>query len=242
MEKKILLVIGASSDLGMELISRVIDNYDLIIAHYRTMSESFLKLLNFNADRVISIQADFSEQNGVDAFVNKLMELEVVPSHIVFFHSSPLQFSSIERSNWEKYYRAFEISVSPIFNVIKTFVPFMKRNKSGKIIITLTNSVNGIPPKFLSQYLMTKYALLGLVRSLSADYADKNIQINGVSPEMIETKFIKDIPDYVKEQNALDNPMKRNLGVKDVIPTYIWLLSDGADSVTGQNIAVTGGR
>ena len=89
---------------------------------------------------------------------------------------------------------------------------------------------------------MTKYALLGLMKSLSVEYADKGIMVNGVSPDMIETKFLKDIPDLVIRQNAERSPLKRNLTIEDVVPTFDFLLSDAADTITGQNIGITGGK
>ena len=50
------------------------------------------------------------------------------------------------------------------------------------------------------------------------------------------------MPELVIRQNAANNPMGRNLVVEDVLPTFEYLLSDGADLVTGQNIGVTGGN
>ncbi len=105
----------------------------------------------------------------------------------------------------------------------------------------LTAYVIGVPPKFQSPYITVKYGLLGLMRNLAAEYAGKGITVNGVSPDMIETKFLSQIPELIIEQNAKNTPMGRNLRVEEVVPTFEYLLSDGADLVTGQNIGVTGG-
>ena len=58
----------------------------------------------------------------------------------------------------------------------------------------LTSCTTNIPPKYLASYVTSKYALLGLVKALSNEYADKGIRINGISPSMIETKFLENIP------------------------------------------------
>lgn len=124
----------------------------------------------------------------------------------------------------------------------QAFIPFMKKQKSGKIVVMLTIHTQGVPPSFVAPYVTVKYAMLGLVKSLAVEYAGKGIQVNGVSPEMIDTKFLSDMPDFVKEQSVLNFPMKRFLQVEDVIPTFEYLLSEAADCVTGQNICITGGK
>lgn len=80
-----------------------------------------------------------------------------------------------------------------------------------------------------------------MLNALATDYADKNNQINVVSLEMIDIKFLRDIPEYIKEVIADSNLLKRNLTVQDVIPTYEWQLSEGTDCVKGQNVEITGG-
>jgi 3-oxoacyl-[acyl-carrier protein] reductase len=79
------------------------------------------------------------------------------------------------------------------------------------------------------------------MRNLAAEYADRGITVNGVSPDMVETKFLDDIPDLVIKQNAEKSPLKRNLTPKDVIPAIKYLLSDEAEAVTGTNMGITGG-
>ena len=105
----------------------------------------------------------------------------------------------------------------------------------------LSSCVNGIPPKFLSNYVVVKYALLGLMKALSTEYDNKNITVNGISPGMMETKFLSDIYDHVIEENAQKSSFGRNLYIDEVIPAFEYLLSDGASKVTGQNIVITGG-
>ena len=98
-----------------------------------------------------------------------------------------------------------------------------------------------IPPKALTQYTTVKYALLGLVRSLASEYSDKNIQINAVSPSMVETKFLDTIDEKIVELNAYNHPLKRNAKVKDITPIIKMLASNESDYINGINIPITGG-
>jgi 3-oxoacyl-[acyl-carrier protein] reductase len=104
------------------------------------------------------------------------------------------------------------------------------------------NVARAIPGKYAVPYTTAKYALLGLMKCLAAEYADKGITVNGVSPSMIETNFVSGLPELSRQLNAAQSPMKRNLSVDDVTPMLEYLLSDSADMVTGQNFAIMGGN
>ena len=95
---------------------------------------------------------------------------------------------------------------------------------------------------FLFAGVITKYAMLGAVKALAAEYAEKGITVNGVSPAWVETKYLRNQPDFLIEQNAANSPLGRNLTVDDVIPAIEYLLSDGAACVNGQNLTVSFGR
>ena len=125
--------------------------------------------------------------------------------------------------------------------ILQKFIPKMSKNKYGKIVFMLSAYLLGVPPKFQSPYITIKYALLGLMRNLAAEYAAKGIMVNAVSPDMMETKFLSELPDLIIEQSAKNNPLGRNIYIDEVVPTIEYLLSSGSDMVTGQNIGVTGG-
>jgi 3-oxoacyl-[acyl-carrier protein] reductase len=86
-----------------------------------------------------------------------------------------------------------------------------------------------------------KYALLGLARSLAAEYSSYRININSVSPSMVETAFLQNIPERMVELTAAQSPWQRNATPKDVASVIRFLLSSEADYLTGANIPVSGG-
>ena len=146
------------------------------------------------------------------------------------------------KMTWQKFDEDINIALRSLLLVLNNFLPLMAKNKYGRVVVMLTSYTLNIPPKYLSSYVTTKYALLGLVKALANEYADKGIRINGVSPSMIDTKFLDSIPELIVKQNALNSPTGKNLSVEDVIPTFEFLLSDDAECITGQNIAITNGN
>ena len=109
----------------------------------------------------------------------------------------------------------------------------MAKKKYGRVVIMLTAYTIGTPPKFQSTYVTAKYALLGLMKSLAAEYRPYGVCINGISPGMIDTKFIEELPHPVVEQNIKNSVLGRNLTPEDIIPVIRYLLSEEASYITG---------
>lgn len=241
-QNKILLMLGASSDIGCELIKRNADKYDVILAHYCRSDERLKALQQQIGDKIQLLQADFMDRESVQHMIEEIRQRDLSPTHIV--HLSAPKFYNVKfaKSSWEQFEEGLQTSLRSIVEIARAFVPVMAKAKFGRVVFMLTSCVQNTPPKYLSPYVTAKYALLGLMKSLAVEYADKGVSVNGVSPDMIETRFLSDISDIIVQKNAMDSPIGRNLTADDVMPVFEYLLSDEAAAITGQNIAITGGR
>lgn len=190
---------------------------------------------------MLPMQADFHDCEGVRRFVSEIKETGLVPTHILHLVSPPTKSVRFHRSNVEEYEQMMQVSLYSIVEILKAFLPAMQKAKYGRIVFMLSAYVRIPDPKFAAPYVAAKYALLGLMRDVAAEYAAKGITVNGISPQMIETKFLKDIPELIVEQQRLAGPLQRLLGTEDILPVMHMLLSDSA-AVTGENIAITGGN
>ena len=117
----------------------------------------------------------------------------------------------------------------------------MAKKKYGKIVFMLSSYTIGTPPSAMAHYVTSKYALLGLAKTLSSEYSSKKICVNSISPSMIETNFLSEIPEMMVQLTADKHPLKRNGMPSDVIPAIKFLLSDDSNFITGVNIPITGG-
>lgn len=242
MNEKVLLVIGASSDIGMSLIDRISKNYDYIIGHYNNINDKLSNLKNKLGDKLILIQGDFSKEEATKQFIEDVKLTKKMPTHIVHLPARKMENIKFSKLEWKKFETEINISLRSLVMILLQFLPNMAKNKQGKVVVMLTSCTTNIPPKYLANYVTVKYALLGLVKALSAEYCSKGVMVNGVSPSMVNTKFLKDVPELLVNQNALNSPTGQNLSVDDVIPTFEFLLSDEASGITGQNIAITNGN
>ena len=239
--EKILLVTGASSDVGSALIRKTASSYGHIWAHYCSSPEVTERLAGEIGDRIKPVRADFSDPDSVKEMTALIEESGLIPDHIVHFSALKAFNKNFHKGSWSDFQNGIDTSLRSVYMILNAFIPYMRKKRYGKIVFMLTSCVLGMPPKYQSSYVTVKYALLGLMKSIAAEYADRGITSNAVSPDMIETRFLSDVPELIIKQNAEKNPTGRNLCVDDVLPAFEYLLSDKADMVSGQNIGITAG-
>ncbi len=239
---KTLLVTGASAELGTAAISAVSKNYRCIVAHYHRMNPRLEQLQKELGDRLVCMQADLSDEGSTEALIDQVKAGGYVPTEFIHLPAPPIVTRKFHKTSWEVFQNSVDISVRSAVKVLSAFLPGMVKMKRGKVVIMLSMAVNHMPPKYNSDYVLTKYALLGLVKSLAVEYADKGITVNGISPALVETRFVEGLHDFLIEENAKQSPAGRNLKVEDVIPVIEFLLSEEAGCINGQNISVTCGR
>lgn len=240
---KCLLITGASSEVGLGILKDIKNDYEVILAHYNCSVKELQELKEQwdGKSKLILLQADFMDREGADNLIAQINTLGYRPNHIVHLPSVKVFHSKFHKCGWGDYEEGMNVSIRSIVRILQEYMPGMIKDKYGKIVFMLTSCVLNMPPKYQSPYVTIKYALLGLMKSLSVEYAGKGIMVNGVSPDMVETKFLSEIPELLVQKKAMDSPLGRNLTVEDIIPAFKYLLSDAADAVTGQNLGITGG-
>lgn len=192
--EKIYLILGASSDVGLELIQQLsdIESNSLFICHYRTSADEINKIVPGRNNKIESVQADLSHAEDVEKLIEKIQKECGCPSHIVHLPAGTFQYTKLKKFEWEQFQQELEIQVHSLIKILQVFLPQMaKKEVVGKVVIMLTSYTLSNPPKFMMSYIMAKYTLLGLMKSLAADYAGKNVCINAISPSMIETKIFE---------------------------------------------------
>ena len=236
----IIFITGASSDIGIELIKSIVEEC-VIIAHYNSDISALLKLQKESVNKIIPIKADFSSNQSITEMLDKI-EAEVgTPNKIIHLAAPKFENIRFKDVKWSCFGNEINVSLGSITIILNRFLPKMATVKSGRVITLLSSVVLGVPPKSLTQYTTVKYALLGLMKALATEYADKQITINCISPSMIDTKFLSLINDRIVELAAEAHPLKRNANVLDIIPCILMLMSDESAYINGVNIPITGG-
>jgi 3-oxoacyl-[acyl-carrier protein] reductase len=240
MNENIILIIGASSDIGLDLI-RNIDEECLILAHYNSSNIELLKLAEVTNNKIVMLKADLSSQDDVLTMLNSIDEGYGTPNKIIHLAASKVENIRFKDVSWSDFEKDINICLKSSILILNRYLPRLAKEKRGKIVLMLSSYVLAVPPKALSHYTTVKYAMLGLVKSLASEYGDKNIQINAISPSMVETKFLDNINEKFVELSAYSHPLKRNAIVGDITPILKMLISKESDYINGINIPVAGG-
>ena len=131
--------------------------------------------------------------------------------------------------------------------MIQAFLPKMLSNGGGSIInmASVCSSVKGFPNRFA--YGTTKAAVIGLTKSIAADFVTKGIRCNCIGPGTVETPSLHD---RMKELGNIEEarkmfvsrqPMGRLAQADEIVPILVYLASDESQFATGQLFNIDGG-
>jgi NAD(P)-dependent dehydrogenase (short-subunit alcohol dehydrogenase family) len=144
----------------------------------------------------------------------------------------------------EEYDAVMAINVKGVWLSMKCEIPLMLRSGGGSIINNA--SVGGlIGLAGMAIYNGSKHAVLGMTKSAAIDYCKQGIRVNAVCPGIIITEMAMEMMggrEGVNEAGGSRQPMGRAGESEEIASTVMWLASDASSFVTGQSIAVDGGR
>jgi len=238
MNKNIILITGASSDIGKEVIKKFLNDKNILLATY---NKNELKIKKNLKGKIVKFKLDLSNEENVIKFIKNISKKKLIPNKIIHIASNPLTMSSFSDLNWIDYEKNFNIQIKSFFIILKHVLPIMKKNNYGKILAILSSVTIGQPPGYMSPYITSKYALLGLLRSLAVEFSKYKISINSISPGMMDTKFLNEIPRKILQLNSQKVPFGRSVEIKDIIPAIQFFMSDKSSFITGTNLPITGG-
>ena len=241
---KIHCITGASSDVGIALIERLLANGgpgDKVAAQGFGDLQGLADLCSRYKGRIFTYDVNLTEPKSLALFLQSVEDTVGAPTHLVHLPALRVLNTRFKNFDEERLALDMQVQVGTAVALCKRFLPAMAKAKYGRVLFMLTSYVLGAPPKNTAAYIIAKEALHGLAKSLAADYAPQGVTVNCVAPSMMETKFLAETPDLIVQASAEVNPMGRNATPADVAPAMEFLLSDEAGFITGVVLPVTGG-
>lgn len=242
---KVYLITGASSEVGMAYIKKLDETAAedvTVIAHYGKNKDSLEQLQEELCHVTLHmVQADLSLAEGAEIICNFIKEQGLLVTHVL--HLAAPAFSHVKIKKWdeEKVRKEMQIQFFSFASMMKEILPQMAKAGFGRVCVMLSSYVLGTPPKFMSDYVAVKSALLGYVRAAATEYGEKGVCINGISPNMMETKFLQNIDEKIVRMTADSSALGRNIRVEETVGGIAYLLSDEASYVNGSNLNLSGG-
>ena len=200
-------------------------------------------------DGVTGIQTavlDVLDKAAIAKLVAGLPPLDVLFNCAGFVHNgSILQASDAE---WDF---AFNLNARAQFWMIQAVLPRMLEKTAAGGTASIINmasvcgSIKGLPNRFL--YGASKAAVIGLTKSVAADYVGQGIRCNAICPGTVDTPSLQDRinayddPAQARKNFVARQPMGRLAQAHEIAPIVVYLASDESVFATGQAIAVDGG-
>ncbi len=236
------LIIGATSDIALGYLNSERWNADdLIVAHFFGNSEKLLEFAEIVPCEVKLIEANFLIESDIRKLCEELEKMELVPTHILHVSALPVRTVPFRMESWKDYQNQVDVQCKSFFEILQAVLPQMGKAHEGKIVSLISSCVLGVPPKGMASYTAGKYMLLGMMKSIAAEFSSKNIQINMISPSTVDTKFNEENK-KAAELAARNSTLGRNATIEDVVPMIKYLLSDQNTFMSGANIPLTAGE
>ncbi len=177
----------------------------------------------------------------------KTFAAEVGPPDILFNCSGFVHNGTILETEDKDWDFSFNLNVRAHFHMIKALLPGMLAKGKGSVInmASIASSLKGVPNRFV--YGTSKAAVLGLTKSLAADYTSKGIRFNAICPGTVDTPSLGDrmkaTGDVEKARAAFvaRQPMGRLAKAEEIAAMVVYLASDESAFITGQAMVIDGG-
>ena len=235
LEGKIALITGAAAGIGRATTELFAREGARVIASDRDLKG----LDGLDADKH---QLDVTDSAAITALAKKVGRVDVLFNCAGFVETGTIMEN--DDGQWQK---SFEINVFAMARMIKAFLPAMMEAGGGSIInvASVAGSIKGIPNRCI--YGASKAAVIGLTKSVAADFVTKGIRCNTVCPGTVDSpslqQRLRDTGDYEAARKAFTarQPLGRIGTAEEIASIVLWLASDDSAYTTGQNFIVDGG-
>ena len=244
LDSKTVLITGANGGIGYEISRLLIENNSKVILCYNKNRDKIDSLLKENKEKKSNIQIkklNLLQEKNIEKTINSILKKLSID---IFIHlpTFPYQHKDILKMDWSDFQKDIDLQAKSLFKISKLIVPEMQKKKQGKIITVLTSYVVGKPPNGISKYITGKYTLLGLTKCMAVELGKFGINVNSVSPSIVETPLTKKLPLKLKEMTKMQIPLENRLALpSEIANVVLFLCKKESDYINGENILVTGG-
>jgi len=240
-DNKVAVVTGAANGIGSAIARRLLaEGASVVAADIDAKAAGRLADDAKAGGRLLFVETDVSSEAScraaAEAVDRQFGRADILVNNAGIFPSQP--FASIKYADWR---RVLAVNLDGPFLMTQNFAPLMRRNNYGRIVNFASGTVwTGNPG--MTHYIASKSGVIGLSRCLAHELGGFGITVNVVSPGLTSTEtVVNSIPKELIEARRSQRAIKRLQTADDLVGTVLFLASDDAAFVTGQNIVVDGG-
>ena len=240
LENKNIIVTAAGQGIGRATAIAYLKEGANVTA--TDINEKTLKSLNEEFPNIKVSTLDSTKNDAINNFFSKIDKVDVLFNAVGYVHHGTIL--ECEEKDWDF---SFNVNVKSMYLMIKEILPKMIKHNKGNIInmSSIVSSLRGLPNRFV--YGATKAAIVGLTKSIAADFIKSNIRCNAIAPGTVHTPSWEDrvaaAPDPVKAKKDFiaRQPMGRLATAEEIAALAVYLASDESDFITGVVHPIDGG-
>jgi 2-keto-3-deoxy-L-fuconate dehydrogenase len=190
--------------------------------------------------------------NVTDAAAIARLAQELGPLDVLFNCAGFVHSGALLECDEQAWQFSFDLNVTAMYRMIRAFLPGMLDNGGGSIInmASVASSVKGVPNRFA--YTASKAAVIGLTKSVAADYVRQGIRCNAICPGTVDSPSLRQrIAEQALEQGRSEadvyqafvdrQPMGRIGSAEEIAQLALYLASDASSYTTGTVQVIDGG-
>lgn len=248
LKDKIVIITGAGGGIGRASALRFAREGAKVVIHGRREDNTSktLEMVKAAGGDGIYVLGDVQKEEDIRRLIDTAIEtygrIDILFNNAGVGYSSPYKFSPVPEVPTEDWESVFHINIRSIFFTCKYTIPHMIEQGGGVILNCC--SINGVVGCGAETYSATKGAMLAFTRAMAVENGKYNIRVNCVSPSTTRTPMVDELLDHDAEfyhKWETVAPIQGIIEPEDIANAALFMVSDEARFITGQNLVVDGG-
>lgn len=240
MKDKIALVTGGTSGIGKEIVSELLEKGCTVITCYSNNEENAKNLeKEMNDEKLLVVKCDVSDEEQV---INMMKIIKEKFGNLDYLVNNAGMFidNFIKDFDIDEFKKVLDVNL--LGKIICTKQAYSLLNDGGSIV-NISSHLGVVPCTESPAYCVAAAGIINFTKATALEYADRKIRANSICPAFTPTPLsLRGWKQDEIDQKLKDTPLGRFATPEDTAKLCLFLLSDDASFITGENIWINGGR
>jgi 3-oxoacyl-[acyl-carrier protein] reductase len=241
---RVAIITGGSRGIGRAVVDRLAQLGTHIVVNYvrdSVAADTTVELARSKGVEALAVHADVSRLPDAERLINETVQ-RFKRIDILVCNAGIWQGAAVEEIPEELWDRTMEINLKGTWTVCRAAIPFMKQQRSGRIVI-VSSTAGQRGEANVSNYAASKGGQISFTKSLAPELAPFGINVNAVAPGWVDTELNTA---FFADRDRLDAinrtiPLGQVATADDIACPIVFLCSDWARHITGEILNVNGG-